>query len=40
MKHVTIIYVAYLVLLGSVCYFTRSGYPLFGLLLIPNIRMK
>jgi hypothetical protein len=40
MKHVTIIYVSYLILLGLVCYFTRSGYPLFGLLLIPNINIK
>lgn len=40
MRYIAIIYVAYLVLLGSVCYFTRSGYPLFGLLLIPNINVK
>jgi hypothetical protein len=40
MKHATIIYVTYFVLLGSVCYITSSAYPLFGLLLIPDIRMR
>jgi hypothetical protein len=40
MKYIALIYVAYLILLGSVCYFTKSAYPLFGLLLIPDIEYK
>lgn len=42
MRHfaIALIYIAFFALIGSACYFTQSGWPIWGLLLMPSYKSK